>query len=421
MVGRIRETSCPLIDLVGKPVAYHHSVTAIRIAPGRASGKVLCLLLCVAFAAAFPIPAAASISAKLAWSASLEPNVTGYNIYYGTSSHNYTNSLSVGAATNVVISGLVENTAYFFAAKAHDGAGNESDFSKETAFTASRITPNSVLQLATLPKNFNGDPLSFSLSGNTLPGAAIDPINGIVYWTPTRTYASTTNFVNVNVTDTLNPALSMSETLRITVGGWLEFHLGSATVPAGQANNLPLTVSSGAGITNVQIVLNWPSSQLINPALTFVAPITSGSLQHQNNQLVIRLQTTANTPLTGTNQVGRVTFQAASGQPSTILNIPGTTSSCNTLDGLAYANVLAQPGEVVVVGSQPLLNPSPSASGGRTLSLYANPGTYELLYTTSLARPITWTPLLTYRQTNIAQTVSLGSAKPVIFYRLQQL
>jgi hypothetical protein len=35
--------------------------------------------------------------------------------------------------------------------------------------------------------------------------------------------------------------------------------------------------------------------------------------------------------------------------------------------------------------------------------------------------PVTWTPLTTYEQTTVAQTVSLDSSEPVIFYRLQQL
>jgi hypothetical protein len=55
------------------------------------------------------------------------------------------------------------------------------------------------------------------------------------------------------------------------------------------------------------------------------------------------------------------------------------------------------------------------------MSLYANSGNYELQYATSLVQPVNWTPLTTYQQTNVAQTISLDSSNPVVFYRLQQL
>jgi hypothetical protein len=53
--------------------------------------------------------------------------------------------------------------------------------------------------------------------------------------------------------------------------------------------------------------------------------------------------------------------------------------------------------------------------------LYANPGTYELQSTASLAAPVTWTTLTTCQQSNAAQSVSLDAANPTIFYRLRQL
>lgn len=377
--------------------------------------------LLVLLAAGLPWCASAGVSATLSWNASPDTNVTGYTICYGTSSHQYTNTISVGNVTNVVIPGLQGNTTYFFAAKAHDAAGNQSDFSNEAAFAGLTAAPDTSLRLKALPDDGAADPLLFSLDANAPAGATINPTNGIVSWTPGRSYASTTNSINVLVTDTVNPALSISETLVITISDYLEFRLGATALAAGQSNRLPLAVASSSSLTNMQITLNWPGGKLLNPTLTFLPPVISGSLQNQNNQLVIQLQTDPNQPLTGTNQVAQLDFQAAAGQTSTIFSLPVVAGSGNTSGGTAYANVLAQPGEVVVVGADPLLRPQADAGHGRALSLYANPGTYQLLYTTSLAAPVTWTPLMTYQQTNVAQTVSLDSSEPVIFYRLQQL
>jgi len=47
-------------------------------------------------------------SVTLAWNACTDPNVAGYNVYYGGASGAYTNEICAGNATNATISGLVE-------------------------------------------------------------------------------------------------------------------------------------------------------------------------------------------------------------------------------------------------------------------------------------------------------------------------
>lgn len=368
-----------------------------------------------------PFSATASVSAKLAWMASSDPNVAGYNIYYGAASQKYTNSITVGTVTNAVIGNLLDGVTYFFAATAYDNLGNQSEFSNEAAFVHFSTKPGTVLSLDTLPADFNGDPLVFSLDASAPSGAAINPTNGIVSWTPGLNYAATTNYINVNVSDTLDPSSDISETLIVVVGGCLNYQLGNTAVTAGQTNSLPVTVVSSANLTNLQMTLNWPSEILCNPTLTFLPPVISGSLQNQNGQILLHLQTAASQPLTGISQAAQVNFQVAAGQASSVISIPATLATGATADGLTYANVAVQAGEVAVVGAQPMLQPSANVNLGRTLSLFANPGSYQLQYATSLAPPVTWTPLMTYQQTNLIQTVPVTSDQPVVFYRLQQL
>jgi hypothetical protein len=74
-------------------------------------------------------------SVTLAWNQSTNPTVAGYNIYYGGASGNYTNTLSVGNATNATISGLAQGTTYYFAATTYDSSGMESLFSSEVSYT----------------------------------------------------------------------------------------------------------------------------------------------------------------------------------------------------------------------------------------------------------------------------------------------
>jgi hypothetical protein len=83
---------------------------------------------------------------ELAWNPSVSTNVAGYKIYYGGASGNYTNTLSVGAVTNAIVSGLVAGDTFYFAATAVDARGLESRFSNEAVWTAPTNAPT--------PRNF---------------------------------------------------------------------------------------------------------------------------------------------------------------------------------------------------------------------------------------------------------------------------
>jgi hypothetical protein len=75
---------------------------------------------------------AATVS--LSWNPSSGTNTTGYNIYYGTASGNYTNRVTVGNVSAITISNLTAGTTYYFAATAFDAGGDESIYSNEAMF-----------------------------------------------------------------------------------------------------------------------------------------------------------------------------------------------------------------------------------------------------------------------------------------------
>jgi len=76
-------------------------------------------------------------SIDLIWDANSEPDITGYNLYYGTSSREYGASIPLGNVTGYTISGLQEGATYYFAITALDAAGNESGYSAEFKKTLS--------------------------------------------------------------------------------------------------------------------------------------------------------------------------------------------------------------------------------------------------------------------------------------------
>jgi Fibronectin type III domain len=83
----------------------------------------------------------------VAWDPSPSVDVSGYLLYYGAASGDYTNSVVVGKVTTNTVSGLAGGVTYFFAVTAYDASGQESDFSNEMRHTPGvpgvwiRVTP----------------------------------------------------------------------------------------------------------------------------------------------------------------------------------------------------------------------------------------------------------------------------------------
>ena len=78
---------------------------------------------------------------SLAWDANSETDLAGYNIYYGTASHDYTHRINVGNVTEYTVLDLDDDGTYYFAATAYDRDGNESAYSEELVYTCSLGKP----------------------------------------------------------------------------------------------------------------------------------------------------------------------------------------------------------------------------------------------------------------------------------------
>jgi hypothetical protein len=95
---------------------------------------------------------APAATVSIGWSQSSDTNVIGYNIYYGTTSGNYTSKVTAGNVSAVTISNLTAGATYYFVATDFDAKGDESAFSQQIPF----IVPG-VLTLS--PGANPGDPL----------------------------------------------------------------------------------------------------------------------------------------------------------------------------------------------------------------------------------------------------------------------
>jgi hypothetical protein len=78
----------------------------------------------------------------LAWDPNPEPSVTGYRVYYGTSSYNYSSVINVGNRNDCTITGLLPGVTYFIAATACSSTGDESNFSGEIVYAVPGTSPS---------------------------------------------------------------------------------------------------------------------------------------------------------------------------------------------------------------------------------------------------------------------------------------
>jgi hypothetical protein len=80
--------------------------------------------------------------------------VVGYNIYYGNSTRNYTNFITTGYVTNVVISNLPPNTTFYFAGTTIGVSNSETQIGNELQFVTTSDTISNTNKLPSEVKNF---------------------------------------------------------------------------------------------------------------------------------------------------------------------------------------------------------------------------------------------------------------------------
>ncbi|HXC36260.1 MAG TPA: fibronectin type III domain-containing protein [Candidatus Acidoferrales bacterium] len=134
----------------------------------------------------------ASQSVELSWTPSVSPDIVGYNIYYGAASGDYTNEISVGNTTNVTVSGLLNSTTYYFAARAINSQGIESAYSVQTSY----IVPSAAALIGNLVVLSN----TVSITVKGLPGSlyVIQASTDLVNWISLETNITPLMFTDTN-------------------------------------------------------------------------------------------------------------------------------------------------------------------------------------------------------------------------------
>jgi hypothetical protein len=115
-------------------------------------GRFFPLIMMVASSVYLCATARGDQSVSVGWDASLDPSVTGYIVYVGQASGNYSASYNVGTNTVYKLTGLKEGQTNYIAVTSYDANGVEGLPSAEIGY----VVPG--LMLATLPSKA-GDPM----------------------------------------------------------------------------------------------------------------------------------------------------------------------------------------------------------------------------------------------------------------------
>jgi fibronectin type 3 domain-containing protein len=103
-----------------------------------------------------------TMTLTLTWAASTSTNVASYQIYYGTTSGNYTQIIAAGKVTTATITGLAPGATYYLAATSTDDAGLESLYSNEIVFVVPAERPEETLPELSLLRTGSNSVLHWS-------------------------------------------------------------------------------------------------------------------------------------------------------------------------------------------------------------------------------------------------------------------
>jgi uncharacterized repeat protein (TIGR01451 family) len=109
------------------------------------------VLAAVAILAVLATPAFAGPNdVTLLWNPNNEPDIAGYRIAWGSSPGSHPNLIDAGNVQNYTVTGLTQNSTYYFVLQAYDGAGNYSPNSQEISAVAG-ASPTLTLAVANSP------------------------------------------------------------------------------------------------------------------------------------------------------------------------------------------------------------------------------------------------------------------------------
>ena len=358
--------------------------------------------------------------------------LAGFNVFVSDNGGPYRIWLANTASTSAQFTGQFGHTCAFYSV-AQDNSGNI-EAAHNMPDTATLVSSPAVIMPVADQITSVGTPLiitntitdanvpapifTFSLGPNAPAGASINRTNGIFTWTPHCGQDSATNLIEIRVTASDNPAVTNSMLFNVVVPQCLQMGAGSTVVQTGQSASVLMNLFSPIGLTNLSFTLAYPAGLFTNWNVSATnTAVATGTVQMLNpSNTFFSLNIKGGQVLQGPTAMVSVTFTALPG-PSAFVQLTVTNVAGTKADGSPAGNSTGQPGRVVVIGLQPLLEAWLSTNRQRMLTLYGNPGTnYEVDYTTNLLSA-NWQYGWRTSMTNLDEAFAANASLPQVFYR----
>jgi hypothetical protein len=271
---------------------------------------------------------------KLAWDASPDGHIAGYNVYYGNAPHSYPNEVPVGNSLATTISGLADGKTYFVSVTAVDDTGIESDFSDEITYSTPGVNQSptiSGIPTQTGLMNQTKSGISFTISdpetaASSLSLSAVSSVTSLV---PNANIVFGGTGQNRTVTITPATGQTGSTLITLTVGDGTNTASSSFTLDIQQpsVNTAPTisSISAQAGTVNQATA---PLPFTIGDAETAASSLTLSAVSS-----VTTLVPNANITFGGSGANRTVTVTPATGKTGSTqitISVSDGTNSANT-------------------------------------------------------------------------------------------
>lgn len=269
--------------------------------------------------------------------------------------------------------------------------------------------------------------LLYTLEAGAPTNATINPTNGVIRWRPNRAQGPSTNVITARVSDQGHPSVNTSVSFTVVVKDYVELTIGQGILQTGETNTAPVQLFSSAPIVDAQFQIHFDATRLTNLSVVELAPERARVSLLLTGADTARLSILAQpgVSLQGTQHLAQLQFEAIAGATSAFVPLHASMEAVTRAEAGLEPTLLANDGRAVVIGAQPLLEPTFTSPTIRQMMLYGRRGTtYTVEASTNIANPLAWRSRGTLpgaTMTNLFRSLPLpASPAPPVYYRIRQ-
>jgi hypothetical protein len=227
--------------------------------------------------------------ATVSWNPNSEGDLAGYKVHYGTQSHNYTQTVSVGNTTAAVLDGLTNGATYYFAVTAYDTSGNESGYSTEVSTIVASPADTTPPTISTIAVG------SITSAGAVVTWTTNEAATAQVEYGTTTAYGSTTTLDSTLVTSHSRTLSGLQATTLYHFRVWsvdaasnVAMSADNTFTTAAAPDTTPPVISgvTASNLTSAGAVITWTTNEAATTQVDYGLTTSYGSSTTLNSTLV---------------------------------------------------------------------------------------------------------------------------------------